>query len=128
MRPFATHVANPIVRPLAGRLPFFGVLTQVGRKTGRVYRHPVNVLRRDGFYVIALTYGPEVNWVKNVVAAGGCEIRIRGRDVRLGQPEVFEDRNPRFAPLPARPILRLLGIRHFVRLRPVDPGAADRSG
>jgi hypothetical protein len=32
----------------------------------------------DGF-VIALTYGPDRDWVRNVLAAGGCTIEWRGR-------------------------------------------------
>ncbi len=119
MKPFANHVVNPLLRPLAGHLPYFGVLTQRGRKTGRLYRHPINVLVRDGTYYVALTYGSEVNWLKNVEAAGWCEIRTRGRDVRLGEPEVFEDRNPAFVPSFARSILRLMGITRFVRLCPI---------
>ena len=119
LRPFANHVFNPIMRPLAGRLPLFAVVTQVGRRSGIVRRNPVNVLVRDGAYVIALTYGHEVNWLLNVEAAGGCEIRTRGRVVRLGPPRIFEDASATFAPQPARMILRLAGIHEFAELRPV---------
>lgn len=119
MKPFANRVMNPLLRPLAGRLPFFALLTQVGRKTGRVYRHPVNLLEHDGEYIIALTYGSDVNWLKNVEAAGWCEIRTRGRTVRLGEPEVFEDPDLSFVPAAVRPLLRMLGFRRFVRFCPI---------
>lgn len=105
MRPFTTRVVNPVTRLIAGGLPWFGILSYAGRKSGRWYRTPINVFRRGNDYVFALTYGSDVQWVKNVLAAGGCEIRIRGRDVRLVEPEVFVDPARRLMPLPVRLIL-----------------------
>jgi deazaflavin-dependent oxidoreductase (nitroreductase family) len=117
LRPFTTRVFNPIFRPLAGWLPGFGILTYTGRKTGRRYRTPINVFRRGDEYIFALTYGSDVQWVKNVVAAGGCQIRVRGRDIRLVDPEVFVDPSRRLMPLPVRLILRLDRVTEFLRMR-----------
>ena len=46
---FNLAVTNRITSRFAARLPGFGILTHVGRKSGRVYRTPVNVFesRRD---------------------------------------------------------------------------------
>jgi uncharacterized membrane protein required for colicin V production len=41
----------------AGWLPGFGILTHVGRKSGNVYRTPMNVFRASKGFIIALTYG-----------------------------------------------------------------------
>ena len=71
MRKFAIRVVNPVLRPVAGRLPGFGVLTYAGRKTGRTYLLPINVFHKGDRYLFVLTYGSEVQWVKNVLAAGG---------------------------------------------------------
>ena len=38
---------------------------------------PLAVFRRGDRRVFALTYGPDVHWVKNVLAAGRCEIVTR---------------------------------------------------
>jgi hypothetical protein len=46
IRPFTTRIFNPIARPFAGWLPGFGVLVYRGRKTGQVYRTPINAFRR----------------------------------------------------------------------------------
>ena len=62
---FNRSVTNRISRPLARRLPGFGVVVHTGRKSGREYRTPVNVFPRDGGYVIALTYGRNGEWVRN---------------------------------------------------------------
>jgi F420H(2)-dependent quinone reductase len=69
---------NRITRLFAGWLPGFGILTHVGRKSGKVYRTPVNVFRAPEGFLIALTYGRESEWVRNVVAAGGCKLDTRG--------------------------------------------------
>ena len=117
IRPFTTHVFNPIARRFAGWLPGFGILEYRGRKSGRTYRTPINVFRRSDWYVFALTYGADVEWVKNVVAAGGCTLRTRGRAVRLIEPEVFVDPSRRLMPLVVRVVLRFDRATEFLRMR-----------
>ena len=117
MRPFTTRFVNPLTRVFAGWLPWFGILVYKGRKSGRTYRTPMNVFRHGDDYVIALTYGSEVQWVQNVLAAGGCDIRIRGRDIRLVEPAVFVDPTRRLMPLIVRLVLRLNNVSEFMRMR-----------
>jgi deazaflavin-dependent oxidoreductase (nitroreductase family) len=117
LRPFTTHVFNRLSRPLAGRLPYFGLLVYRGRTSGREYRTPMNVFRRGDEYVFALTYGPDVQWVKNIVAAGGCELVTRGRTLRLVEPVLFSDPAASAMPLPVRLFLRLLRVTEFLRMR-----------
>ncbi len=66
--------------------------------------------------MFALTYGSDVQWVKNVLAAGGCELRTRGREVRLIDPELFVDPTRHLMPLPVRAILRLNHVSEFLRM------------
>ena len=80
------RIVNPVTRRFAGRLPGFGLLTHVGRTSGRAYITPINVFRRGRHHLFALTYGSDVQWVKNVIAAGGCTLRTRGRTFRLLDP------------------------------------------
>ena len=117
MRPFTTRFVNPLTRVFAGRLPWFGILTYKGRKSGRTFRTPMNVFRQGDDYVFALTYGSEVQWVQNVLAAGGCGIRVRGRDIRLVEPEVFVDPTRRLMPFIVRLVLRLNNVSEFMRMR-----------
>ncbi len=117
LRPFTTRVINPITRLFAGWLPGLAILTHVGRRSGRTYRTPINVFRRGDDYVFALTYGADVDWVKNILAAGGCEMRTRGRDIRLVEPEVFVDPDLRLMPLPVRVIGRFNRVTEFLRMR-----------
>jgi integrase/recombinase XerD len=43
----------------------------------------VNVFRASNGFIIALTYSSQSEWVKNVLAAGGCELKTRGKKYRL---------------------------------------------
>jgi len=54
---FNLAITNRITSRFAARLPGFGILTHVGRKSGRIYRTPVNVFREPDGFLIALTYG-----------------------------------------------------------------------
>jgi deazaflavin-dependent oxidoreductase (nitroreductase family) len=113
---FNNRVTNHLTRPIATWAPGFGVVVHTGRRSGRTYRTPVNVFARPGAYVIALTYGAEADWVKNVMAAGGCELVTRRRRVRATSPEIFHDEGRREVSAVARPMLRLLGVADFLRL------------
>jgi hypothetical protein len=73
---FNLAVTNGITSRFAARLPGFGIVTHVGRKSGKDYRTPVNAFRAPEGFLIALTYGRESEWVRNVLAAGGCELEL----------------------------------------------------
>ncbi len=118
---------NHVMRVVAARLPGFGIITHVGRRSGRRYRTPVNVFRiaADG-YVVALTYGVESDWVKNVIAAGGGELERRGQRAQLGSPRIVHDETRRQVPAPVRPVLGFLGVSDFLTLQDVDAPKANR--
>jgi hypothetical protein len=56
--------------------------------------------------VIALTYGSSADWVRNVLAAGGCELESRRRHYELGAPRLYRDENASDMPAFIRFILR----------------------
>jgi deazaflavin-dependent oxidoreductase (nitroreductase family) len=121
IRPFTVAVVNPVSRLVAGRLPLFGIVRHRGRRTGTAYRAPVNVFRDGQDYVIALTYSSQVDWVRNVLAAGECELETGGRVVRLTDPQLFVDPHRRLMPFPVRQFLALVNVTEFMRLRPQPP-------
>ena len=122
VRPFTKNVINPITRRIAGWMPWFGLVTTVGRRSGRVYRTPLNVFRDGQEYVFALTYGSDVDWVRNVQAAGGCEMRTRGRTVHLTEPRLVTDPSRRRVPLPVRIGLSLMRVDEFLVVTSTTPG------
>jgi deazaflavin-dependent oxidoreductase (nitroreductase family) len=107
---------NRITGLFAGWLPGFGILTHVGRKSGKVYRTPVNVFRASNGFIIALTYSNQSEWVKNVLAAGGCELKTRGKKYRLSAPKVVRDPSRKMFPFPVRLVLRTVGADEYMEL------------
>jgi deazaflavin-dependent oxidoreductase (nitroreductase family) len=128
LRPFTTRFVNPITRLVAGWLPGFGILSYRGRTSGKAYRTPMNLFRERDEYVFALTYGSDVQWVKNIVAAGGCTVRTMGRDVRLVDPRLEVDPGRRSMPFPVRQFLGLLGVSEFLRMRVAGATHRDPDG
>ena len=124
---FNRRWTNRLTSKVAGHLPGFGIVRHVGRTSGRTYRTPINVFRADGEYVIALTYGAESDWVKNVLAAGWCELQTRGRRVRLCDPRLVTDERQRWAPLLVRRVLHLTHTSQYVLLRTCTPAGNDAS-
>jgi hypothetical protein len=56
--------------------------------------------------VIALTYGSTADWVRNVVAAGWCELETRRRRYQVSNPRVYRDDNASDMPAFIRFMLR----------------------
>ena len=117
---FNRSVTNPILGRVTGHLPGFANVTHVGRRSGRRYTNPVNFFHAGDRYVIALTYGADSQWVRNVLAAGGCEIETRGRWMRLVDPELVHDPRRELVPSAVRPILGVIGVDDFMVLRRAD--------
>lgn len=119
MRSFNKHILNRVTRMFASfsRGPF-AVVRHVGRRSGKPYETPIMVEpTRDGV-VIALTYGPEVDWYRNVLAAGHCTLLWHGREYAIEKPEpiAVQTALPAF-PQFLRMILRMLDTQHFVSMK-----------
>ncbi len=107
---------NRVIRHVAPYVPGLGVVVHAGRRSGRVYRTPVNVFAKHGVYTFALTYGADSDWVRNVRAAGSCTLRTRGRDVQLTNPRLVHDETRAAIRLPERLFLRAFGVADFLVL------------
>src|SRR5882757_5257094 len=81
---FNRYFTNPIHRMWAGWAPTMGILEHVGRKSGRPYRTPLTVFSTDDGVAILLTYGPNRDWLKNVVLGGRWANAALRQDVRAG--------------------------------------------
>ena len=115
--PFTRRFVNPVTRLVAGSLPGFGILRYRGRTTGKQYRTPMNVFRYGEEYVFALTYGPDVQWVKNILVAGECELVTGGRTIRLIGPRLFHDPGRSLMPPVVRQFLGIMSVTEFLRMR-----------
>ena len=113
---FNKVVTNKVFVHLAGHGPFIE-LEHVGRRSGRVYRVPLNAFRTGDTVTFALTYGPRVDWLRNVRAAGGARMHVGSRLVTLGAPEtLIEQDGLSRMPSPVRQMMPVLGCHDFVSL------------
>jgi deazaflavin-dependent oxidoreductase (nitroreductase family) len=115
-RAITSRIASRFASRFAARLPGFAIVTNVGRKSGRVYRTPVNVFREPEGFLIALTHGRDSGWVSNVLAAGGCQLETRCVTYQLCAPIIVHDRTRRRFSLFVRIVLRLIEANDFMQL------------
>ncbi|PWB55971.1 MAG: nitroreductase family deazaflavin-dependent oxidoreductase [Anaerolineales bacterium] len=110
---------NKLLIHLCGKkFGHFAILGHLGRKSGRLYQIPIIAEPYEDGFVIALTYGKKVDWLKNVLARGSCSLRWKNRDYALVHPEfVSPERSLLAFPAIFRSGLRMMGIEYFLRLR-----------
>ena len=87
---FNKVVTNRVQGVWAPYLPPYAMIVHRGRTSGTEYRTPVTAFRRGGALVVPLLYGDRSDWVRNVLAAGGGEVRRGGRVRRIVRPRVLE--------------------------------------
>jgi hypothetical protein len=110
------HTINPIALRAArsGRGPF-SLVRHVGRTTGTVFETPLILAEVPQGFVAELTYGENVSWYRNVVAAHGrCTIIRGGATFAIDRMDRLETAaGMRAFGAPRNLILRLLRRREF---------------
>jgi deazaflavin-dependent oxidoreductase (nitroreductase family) len=83
---------NPFMRRLAGHrwFPAWAALKHRGRRSGKEYVIPVALMVKPDAFVIGLPWGPQTNWVQNVLAANGCTITWKGREYQVTAPVLVD--------------------------------------
>ena len=87
---FNRVVTNRVQGVYAWLVPPWAVVVHRGRRSGRPYRTPVFAFRQERTLVIALLYGEESDWLRNLRAGGGGRVVRVGRTFELGEPRVVE--------------------------------------
>lgn len=78
---------NPVIKPLAGKVPGISVIKHRGRMSGRDYQTIVTAYRGDGRLAIVLGHG-KTDWVKNVLAAGEADVQLFRDQVHIVNPRI----------------------------------------
>lgn len=95
-----TRLTNWVFRTMTRRglgAPYRQILTVPGRKTGRLYSTPVDVMEAGGDRWLVAAYGP-VSWVRNARAAGEVTLSRGGQTAKYRTVEA--------SPAEAVPVLR----------------------
>ena len=104
----------------------WGLLTHVGRRSGRTYQTSLGTHPYGDGLLLPLGYGTRTDWYRNVMAAEECTVAWKGRTYHLRRPELISGPEAMQAwPIQDRILLRLSGIHDFVWLHHVEPQSAD---
>jgi deazaflavin-dependent oxidoreductase (nitroreductase family) len=126
----AVRRAGRATRPLAlasAGTPgaYASVVRHVGRTTGRSYETPVVAVATDDGFAIALPYGSNTDWLKNVLASGSAHIVDEGITHRVDQPEIVPTAAAAaFFPPQEQRSHRLFNVDQCVQVRRLAPDEA----
>ena len=115
----AARATTRLMLPFAGKrwFGFFSVVRHTGRRSGTTFETPVAARRIPDGFVLALAFGGEAHWYRNLLAAGGGVIRWRGVEYPVGAPEAIDRESALVAFLPIqRAGLRAADIDGYIRV------------
>lgn len=108
---------NPVLGTFAWLVPPLAVVHHLGRKSGRSYKTPIVAFRSAAGFVIPMTYGTDVDWARNIVAARGCTLDRLGHHFRLRNPRIVNlEAAEHRLPGALRPVFRAADFPGFVLL------------
>ena len=94
------------------------VLTHVGRTSGATYRTPLDAHAVDGGYVFIANYGPNSDWIRNILASGTASLRVDGQQVELTNPRLLarDEAWEQLASTSAKEAPRFLKVDDYLRM------------
>lgn len=119
---------NKLMRPMrirsAGRSGLVAAVHHVGRRSGTPYTTPVIAHRSADEVLIPLPYGTDVDWLRNLRAAGHGVVDLAGSALDVERPEVVAiGEVMELLPVSMRSVTRVNGTREAVRMRVVRVAA-----
>lgn len=127
IRRFNRDVTNPRQLQRAGQPgSYASIVHHTGRTSGTAYRTPVVAVPTRGGFVFALPYGPEVDWARNVRAAGVATLEHEGRRVPVHEPALIDlDQADPLFPVKEQRMHRAYGVRDFLRVQVCETSDAS---
>ena len=121
IRRFNRLVANRLQRSAGKPGASAALIRHQGRVSGRSYETPIVPFATDNGFLVSLPYGPDTDWVRNVLAHGSAVLVTDGTTYTVDQPEVLATRlvEAQFPPSEQR-THHLFGVDHCLRVRRVD--------
>jgi deazaflavin-dependent oxidoreductase (nitroreductase family) len=102
---------NLVTLKIAGHAGSLVDLQHIGRRTGTARHTPVRAFRRGDTVAVGVNFGVESDWVKNVLATGGCSMTMSGRRLDLTEPRLVALSDAAWV----FPAWFHLGLRYLVR-------------
>ena len=110
-------------------LPPWAVIVHRGRRSGRQYQTPLLAFKRDRTLIIALLYGEESDWLRNLRAGGGGYVVRAGRTFEVGEPRVIDTADASLLnrlSAPIRAYCRLADKQVILDIGATQPGFGPR--
>ena len=115
---FNKYVLNPVMLRFSGQSGLSAIVHHVGRRSGKPYATPVISHQSHEDVIIPLPYGTEIDWLRNLLAAGRAVVDLEGRSLMVDEPAVVDmDDVIGLLPAPMVRTVRFNGARDAVRLR-----------
>jgi deazaflavin-dependent oxidoreductase (nitroreductase family) len=115
-----THRVNGFALRISGHrwFPLYAVVEHRGRRSGKAYEVPIALIASPDQFLICLPFGPGTNWARNVIAAGGCDVRWKGAVHHATAPRLVgrEEALP-LANRFERFMIPRVGFEHFLLLQ-----------
>src|SRR5688500_1123470 len=93
------------------------IIRHVGRRSGTLHATPVIVEPLDNRFMFALPYGHNVDWYRNLLAAGRGTLIWHGKEYPVENPEPFLRTDLQSLPFVLRWIVRITGVQHFIEMK-----------
>lgn len=121
------HYINPLMLKFAGRrYSPQAIVYHKGRKSGRLYSTPIVVEPATNGFLIPLPYGTDVDWCRNILAAGQCTIQWRGKNYTVVEPVLVDAANVISELSQVRKkIFQIIGVRDVLKVRTSTITAAN---
>ncbi len=81
-----------VFNPWSIRKGKYPVVTHVGRTSGQSYQIPLDAYPTKTGYVLVARYGPESDWVRNILATKTATLRIDGEERGLDSPRLVSEK------------------------------------
>jgi deazaflavin-dependent oxidoreductase (nitroreductase family) len=100
----------------------YAIIGHTGRRSGKPYETVIWVWPTKEGFVIALTYGTQVDWYRNMQAAGGGTVFWHRKLYKVGKPELIDTETALTAfPSFFRLLFRTFGKKmQFVQMKSLD--------
>lgn len=111
-------LTNPRVMRTAGNAGTqTSVIEHIGRRSGKTYETPVDIIETTTRLLIALPYGARTDWLRNVLAAGSATVVSGGERIPVERPAVVATTDvEELIPVRTLRTLRLFGVSECLSL------------
>jgi deazaflavin-dependent oxidoreductase (nitroreductase family) len=87
---FNKYATNRVALRFSGRSGLTAIVRHVGRRSGTPYATPVMAHQTHQDVIIPLPYGTDVDWLRNLLAAGLGVVDLQGRSLEVDEPAVVD--------------------------------------